>query len=173
MKTISKCNPKGLTLLEMVIALALLASALLIVIESQFQGIFRARKTQIQFEMTLLLKTQMNRILEEYAIKGYQNLPETLSGDFGQDYPGYRWELKTQPAPEGIVAQHFNFAQSDPLLNSIIQSLDELARRSWKQVTLSVTYDKARKPITRQVTTWVVDRSALSQWNLPFGRTAQ
>lgn len=78
----------GFTLLEVMIAIAIIAIALVAVLGSQSQSLSLA--TEAKFNTTAALLAQ-SKIAEMEAAS-----PENLvsnSGEFGEDFPNYRWEL--------------------------------------------------------------------------------
>jgi len=78
----------GFTLLEVMIAIAIIAIALVAVFGSQSQSLSLANEAKFSTTAALLAQSKMAEI-------------ETLnprdlvsgSGDFGEDFPDYRWEL--------------------------------------------------------------------------------
>ena len=89
-------NPKGkqpenagFTLLEVMIAMAILAIALVAAFQSQSQSI--SMSGQARFLTTASLLAQ-GKMAELEALK-----PESVasdSGDFGEDYPDYAWQVE-------------------------------------------------------------------------------
>jgi general secretion pathway protein I len=76
----------GFTLLEVMIAMAILAVALVVVFQSQSQSISMASESRFLTTASLLAQSKMTEM--EAAVPG--NLVSG-SGDFGDDYPGYSW----------------------------------------------------------------------------------
>ena len=78
---------KGFTLLEVMIAVALIAIALTTLLGSQAQSVSFANSAKFETMAALLAQGKMSEITMQTA--------ESLSsdsGDFGDDYPGYGWE---------------------------------------------------------------------------------
>ncbi|MFC1867511.1 prepilin-type N-terminal cleavage/methylation domain-containing protein [Thermodesulfobacteriota bacterium] len=79
----------GFTLLEVMVALSIIAVALTALLASQSQSLSLA--SEAKFSTTAALLAQ-SKIAEIEAKK-----PEDLrsdSGDFGDDFPNYQWDLK-------------------------------------------------------------------------------
>ena len=78
----------GFTLLEVMVAIALIAIALTAVLGSQSQSVSLAGEARFNTTAALLAKSKMAEIeLQD---------PEDLtadSGDFDEDFPGYTWNL--------------------------------------------------------------------------------
>jgi general secretion pathway protein I len=86
-KSMKISGRKGFTLLEVMVAVALIAIALTALLGSQSQSVSFANSAKFETMAALLAQSKMSEILLQK--------PEDLtndSGDFGDDYPGYVWE---------------------------------------------------------------------------------
>ena len=77
----------GFTLLEVMVALALIAIALTAVLGSQSQSVSLAGEARFNTTAALLAQTKM----AEIELKDPEDLTAD-SGDFGEDFPGYTWQ---------------------------------------------------------------------------------
>jgi general secretion pathway protein I len=91
----------GFTLLEVMVAIALIAIALMAVLGSQSQSVSLAGEARFTTTAALLAQSKMAEIESQD--------PEDLtanSGDFEEDFPGYTWELAvsnvTLDRPENV-----------------------------------------------------------------------
>ena len=85
----------GFTLLEVMFALAVIAATLVVVLGSQSQSLSLATETKFTTTAIFLAQHKMAQL--------EAGNPEDLSadsGDFGEDFPGYRWELEVNDAPD-------------------------------------------------------------------------
>ena len=94
-------GPAGFTLLEVMVALAIIAIALTAVLGSQSQSLSLASEAKFRTTAAFLAQGKMAEIEAEK--------PEDFtsdSGDFGENFPGYRWDLSvndvTFDEPEGV-----------------------------------------------------------------------
>jgi general secretion pathway protein I len=94
-------GPAGFTLLEVMVAMAIIAIALTAVFGSQSQSLTLASEAKFSTTAAFLAQSKMAEI--------EARKPEDLtsdSGDFGEDFPGYLWELSLKDAtfdePEGV-----------------------------------------------------------------------
>ena len=78
---------KGFTLLEVMIAVALIAVALVTLLGSQSQSVSYANSAKFETMAALLAQSKMSEIL----IQDADSLSND-SGDFGDEYLGYVWE---------------------------------------------------------------------------------
>ncbi len=91
----------GFTLLEVMVAMAIIAIALTAVLGSQSQSLSLASEAKFITTAAFLAQGKMAEIEAEKA----EDLTSD-SGDFGEDFPGYGWELSvndvTLDEPEGV-----------------------------------------------------------------------
>jgi general secretion pathway protein I len=107
-------SDKGFTLLEVMIAVAIIAIALTTLLGSQAQSVSFANSAKFETMAALLAQSKMSEI----TIRAADSLSSD-SGGFGDDYPGYRWETTVS--------------------NVSIEGLDAIADYL-KQIDLTVTW---------------------------------
>ena len=79
----------GFTLLEVMLAMSILAIALVAVFQSQSQSISMIARSRFDTAAPLLAQAKMAEI------EAITSADVTLeSGDFGNDYPGYSWSFE-------------------------------------------------------------------------------
>ena len=90
----------GFTLLEVMVALAILAIALVSLFGSQSSSVALATEARFNIQAPLLAQLQLARSLS--ATEMYAD-----SGDFGDEFPGFQWELMVEDAlfPESDLLQ--------------------------------------------------------------------
>ena len=88
---IQKCKSFGFTLLEVMVAMAIIAIALTAVLGSQSQSVSLASEAKFNTTAPLLAQSKIAEIevAEQDDLAGG-------SGDFGEDFPGYTWELSME-----------------------------------------------------------------------------
>src|SRR3989339_1385701 len=84
----SSPGKRGFTLLEVMIAMAILAIALVAVYRSQSQSISMAGDSRFQTTAALLAQGRMAQLdaADPAGVKAER-------GDFGDDFPGYSWQV--------------------------------------------------------------------------------
>ena len=85
---IKNVSNRGFTLLEVMIAVALIAIALTTLLGSQSQSVSFANSAKFETMAALLAQGKMSEIALQ------QETPASGSGDFGDEYPGYAWEVE-------------------------------------------------------------------------------
>lgn len=78
----------GFTLLEVMIALAVISIGLMALLGSQSQGLSLANETRFNTTASLLAQAQM----AEVEARALRDLTSD-SGDFGEDFPDYVWRF--------------------------------------------------------------------------------
>ncbi len=91
-----QCLPPGFTLLEVMVAMSIIAIAFTAVLGSQAQSVSLANEAKFNTTAPLLAQTKM----AEITLEDVDDLMAD-SGDFGDDFPGYTWELSVQRLPLG------------------------------------------------------------------------
>ncbi len=88
---IQKRKSFGFTLLEVMVAMAIIAIALTAVLGSQSQSVSLASEAKFNTTAPLLAQSKIAEIevAEQDDLAGG-------SGDFGEDFPGYTWELSVE-----------------------------------------------------------------------------
>ena len=84
-------NPKGFTLLEVMIAVAVLTIALAAILGLQSRSLTLASESRFQTTAALLAQGKM----AEVAVAGMGDLTSD-SGNFGDVFSGYAWRLSVQ-----------------------------------------------------------------------------
>jgi len=89
----------GFTLLEVLVAVAILAIAMVAILKANVQSLDTLTRSRETSTASLLAASK----LAEIEAVGVVNWNE-LRGDFGEDYPDYIWEVETSSTEvEGLV----------------------------------------------------------------------
>lgn len=103
-------QPAGFTLLEVMVALAIIAFSFVALLSSQSQSI--AIASIARFETTAALLARQK--LAELELQDYEQVFST-QGDFAEHFPGYTWELESKY----LMDDESGIAESYQLLNHI------------------------------------------------------
>lgn len=127
----SKKNGRyGFTLIEVMIALSILSIALVVLLGLRNQGIKLAARSRHIIEATLLARQKVT----EVSAEGFPDLGEK-DGDFGTDFPQYRWRRYVVQTPFNIV----------------------------REMMVSVVWKENNREVTLDVTTYLFDRGTKSR----------
>lgn len=163
----------GFTLLETLLAIAIVSTALILMSQSWAGSFQRIRKTQVNFEVASLLERKMTEIELEYRGKKLEEIPEEKSEDFGDEYPQYSWSMKSKALemPDISASMSSQDGGVDQMTQSVVKQLTEGLSKMVKEVTLTVTYKpqnvKNAKPQDFSVTTYFVDYDKEVSFGMP------
>lgn len=149
----------GFTLIEVLMAMLILSSAVVLLASSWSGSFARIRKTQLKTEVNALLQRKMAEIDLKYRGKPLESIQDAEE-DFGSEYPQYRWKLKVKD---------FVFPDLTPLLTAregganekllqIMKMFSDHMSKSVKEVKVSVIYKSTGGQENEySVTTYYVD----------------
>ncbi|MBX3040349.1 MAG: type II secretion system protein [Bdellovibrionaceae bacterium] len=154
-------NRRGFTLLEIILAMAILSSGILLLANSWSGSFMRIRKTQQVTEVAALLERKMVELDSKYRGKPLASIPDEEGDDFGSDYPNYRWAMKSQEfeLPDlstGLTSQE---GGANEMLLMVMKQMTEHLKKTIKEVRVSIFYKSgnAGKEIEYSITTYYVD----------------
>jgi len=150
---------QGFTLLEVLLAMILLSTALVMLAESWSSAFNRVKKTQITFELSSLLERKMDDYVRKYKGKSLESIQEEESDDFGDEYPQYSWKMSSKQFEFPDIAATMTAKEGgvDPMTQEVISKMTDQISKSIKEVTVTVTYKHPKKNIEVSATTYFVD----------------
>jgi general secretion pathway protein I len=102
-------NSRGFSLMEVMFALALIGIALTTLLASQSQGLSLANEAKFYTTAAFLAQGKM----AEIEIADTESIIND-SGDFGEDYPDYTWEVEINSTSIDLLEQYADrFKQID------------------------------------------------------------
>lgn len=152
-------NKNGFTLIEVVLALVVMASGLFILTNSWAGTYSRLRKTQTQVQVAALLERKVTEIEREYKGKSLESIPEEKEDNFGSELPNFSWKMKSKKleVPDISASLTAQDGGADPNLILIMKTFTEHLSKSIKEVNISVSNTEGRKPLTADVTIYMID----------------
>jgi len=164
-------KPLGFTLLETMLAVVILSSALLLLTNSWGGSYLRIRKTQRQFEVAALLERKMTDVELEYRGKSLDEIQDERGPeDIGEEYPQYQWKMtsKKLELPDISATLSAQEGGADAFMIMVVKQLSEGLSKAVKEVTVTIilTEDK-QKPLEYSVTTYFVDFDKELQMGMP------
>lgn len=155
-----KSNQYGFTLLEVLVALAILASGIIVLNSAWSGNTLRIRKANLYQNVSTLLERKMVELESKYKAKPFNEIPEEEEGDFGEDFPLYRWQMKTRDMemPDLSGALTPPGESLDDNLRTMIKTMTESISKSVKELKVSVfVKHKGAKDVEFSVTTYLVN----------------
>lgn len=152
---------RGFTLLEVLIALFILSGAIIVVASSWSGNFMRIRKSNMYNNVATLLEQKMVELEAKYKDKPIAEIPESEGEGFGNDYPQYRWEMKSRELklPDltpMLVGQEDG---ADETLISTMKQLTEYLGKVIKEVKVSIFVKSGSREVEFSATQYFVDYS--------------
>lgn len=151
---------KGFSLIEVLIAIVILAGSIVTVSLSWSGNLMRLRKSKLKTEVAFLLERKVSEVLMQYEGGSLDEIPEEESGDFGKGFSKYSWEMTSKEfeMPDMKAATIAKMGDSNSeLLGIMMEQMQEFFSKSIKEVTVSIIADVNKKELRYSVTTYVVD----------------
>lgn len=135
-------NSKGFTLLEVIIAVAIMASGILVLSMSWSGTYQKLRKTQTNTEVMALLERKVAEVNSKYQGKPLDSILESEEDNFGSEYPQYSWKMESRkfemPDLTGLMTSKDGGADGMEL--QIMRTFTEHLSKTIKEVKISVIY---------------------------------
>lgn len=154
-----KKNRKAFTLIEVILALIVMSSGLFILTNAWSGTYSRLRKTQIQVQLAALLERKVTEIEREYKNKSLESIEDEKEDKFGGEVPEtYSWKMtsKKLEIPD-ISASLRQDGEGDPAMIGMMQTFTQHLSKSIKEVKISVINTELGKPLTVDVTIYMID----------------
>jgi general secretion pathway protein I len=152
----------GFSLIETLVAVMILSTAMLLLTNSWSAAFNRVRKTQVQFEVSALLERKMFEVEMEYYNKPIDSIPEEQSGDFSDKYPQYKWRLKSKKleVPDLSPLMTSQEGGANQMLITVIKQMTEALGKAIREVQVTIIMDPSnakQKPQEYSATRYFVD----------------
>ena len=162
---------RGFTLLEVVIALGIMAS-IMILLTSGWRGNYnRMKKIKFRTQAVQLLQMKMSEIESLYR-NNPQRLPqEKQTGEFKDPkFKNFKWEFESQPFKMPDLKNLLNIGdQSDQWTQSLASQVQEHFESTIFEVKVSLIYKSplAKKPLKSSISTLFIDYTRPMQIGVP------
>lgn len=152
-------NNKAFTLIEVVLAMMIMASGLFILTNSWSGTYNRLKNTQVKVQLAALLERKVVEIEREYKNKSLDSIPEEKEDSFGEELPEYSWKMTSQklelPDLSAVLETQQEGVKTD--LASLMKIFSDHISKSVKEIKVEVTYKDKKKPITVDVVFYMID----------------
>src|SRR5258708_33509383 len=116
-RAVIKLGVAGFTLLEIMVALAILAMTLVVLLEIITNNVRATNHSKLTTAATFLARGKMIDIEDDIIANGFTDNDQTASGDFKeQGFAGYRWQSLVQRAelPTGLTRRALQGSPARP-----------------------------------------------------------
>lgn len=154
----SRLKQSGFTLLEVLIALIILASGVMLLAQSWSSSYNRIRKTQKNVEIAALLERKLAEIDMKYRGKSIDSIPETEADEF-EGFPEYSWKLQSKKfeMPDLTAILIGREGGVDQMMSQLMKQFSDHLSASIKEVKVTVVYKVKEKEFEYSATLLFVD----------------
>ncbi len=153
-------SQRGLSLIEVIIAMMIMAGTLVLISNSWSGNLVRVRKTNIYNTVGMLLQKQLTEVEIKYRETPLDEIPEEgEGGDFGEQYKNYRWTMTSKKFKMPDLSQILISQEggADEMLLMLVRQVTENINESVKEVTVSVFVKVGKNETEYSATTYFVD----------------
>ena len=153
----------GFTIIEVILAMMIMASGLLVLSNSWSGTYTRLRKTQVQVQMAALLERKIIEIEKEYKGKPIDSIPDEKEDTFGSELPEYSWKMTSQKLELPDISPLLSATNGSDTggtkldLISIMKMFTEHLSKSIREVKIEIIYQDKKKPIRVDVVIYMID----------------
>jgi len=146
----------GFTLVEVMIAMAIMSSSIVLMSQTWSSNWVRVKKIAVNNRAAFLLDSKIAE-LENLYTPQFAKIPEEESGEF-KEYPEYSWSMKSQKFTMPDLSSLLNAGgETSPQLLEFIKSLTDFFNETVVEMQVTVTYKKNKSSKTYRATTFIVD----------------
>ncbi len=153
-------NSSGFTLLEVIIAVSIMATGILL-IGMSWSGTFqKMKRTQTNSEVVALLERKMAEIDAKYKGKPLESIPDSEEDSFGDEYPQYKWKMESRKFEMPSLSDFLGSQEGgvDQMTQMTMKVFTEHLSKTIKEVRVTVTHTLPNKKTQDfSVTTFYVD----------------
>jgi len=148
--------------LEVLVASVILTFAMITLSIAWSGNLTRVRKSKLNNNVAFLLERKMAETVLKYSGKRAQQLPEEDSGDFGDEYPNYKWILESKefvmPDLRSAFVAGEDEASVPEIVLTVISQMQEFFNKSVTEVKVTVVVQLPnKKEVKYSAATYIVD----------------
>ncbi len=165
----NKRSRRGFTLVEVLIAMVLLAGALIVLGNAWSSSLTAIRKSRSLTTLSLLLQRKMTEYEIKFKDKSTGEVPEEETGDFGEDFGQFKWKMQSRklemPDMSAALTARDGGATETEIM--IVKQLQEMIEKSVKELRVTVLWSQGEKVLEYSLTTYLVDHEQASVGAIP------
>jgi general secretion pathway protein I len=181
--TMRRQTGSGFTLLEVMVAIAIMALAMGVITEIEGHAIEKTNDAKAYIVGTLLLRGKILDVQQKLSEEGFGDFSKVLEGDFSEEgYPGFRWAARVRklevPIPTDVGGAGGNQAKegsgglSLATLAPMLQNVGSVLENSVRELEVRVLWMDGTYQRHIAVVTHVISREALAAGMMNAGLSA-
>lgn len=161
----------GFTLVEVLVAVAILSGALIVVGSTWSGNFLRVRKANLYNNAATLLEKKMAELRAEFVHMQVDEIPESKAGDFGSEFAQYRWAFKSQRFKmPNLASIMIADGGADQMLLTLIEQTKQQIENAVKEGTVTIfVKGPSNKEVEFSATTYFVNFTPGMAGGLPPG----
>jgi general secretion pathway protein I len=154
----------GFSLIEVIVAISILAGTLVVFNSIQGSNNLRVRKANLSNTVASLLQRKMVEMEIKYKNRPQEVPEEGENGDFGADYKNFSWKMTSKPFefPDLSSALISADGGSSEMMITMVKQLAETITKAAKEVTVTIIYKNNNKETEYSASTYIVDYGQLN-----------
>ncbi len=149
----------GFTMVEIVLAVAILGGFFTVYSSSMSGTNFSLRKAEKLQVISSLLKSKITELELKYNQLGYSGIPEKENGDFGKEFKDLNWkaEVRELEFPDLAPLLVTESSQNEMLL-TVVRKMTDHFSKNIKELRLTITWQaNTKKSMDFSATTYIVN----------------
>jgi prepilin-type N-terminal cleavage/methylation domain-containing protein len=141
-----RSSQHGFTLLEVMIAFALLTGILFVAVLSQSSSILSSTRSKNILIATNLARNIMSEMEVKYETVPFDQLPKEEKGEFAAPNQGFKWELKFEEVDFAILSDilakqaEANKKEQEANTDTLIRLFEDYLKKSVRRMNITVEY---------------------------------
>ncbi len=163
-------NHKGLTLVEVLMALAIFTISYLVIVDAQNMSVRNTAHSERMTMATILAQKKMTEVLLKYRGKPVSEIPDEETGKFEGEFKKFIWEETSRDFDydlsflKDMVAEKEGKEKKEqsPLLGAL-PKMSDFIKNATKEITVTVYWKEGKNEYKTSITTHVFN------FNAPIG----
>ncbi len=155
-------NSLGFSLIEVMIAMMILAGAMVALSQSWSGSLFAFRKAQSVNTIVSLLKKKTTELEIKYKAGTFSEIPEDEAGDFGSEYPEFTWKAHSQDLEFPDLSQILISKEggANDMILMVIKQMTDFISKATKEVKVSIIWKSNKKEVNYSVVTYIMNNQS-------------
>ena len=160
---------KGFTLIEVLVAMAILSGSMIIISNIWSGNKKRVQKIGDYHKVTQLMEQKISELETEWRRKNFNSIPREEKGVFDEE-KHFSWSVKTRPFeganPQDLIS---SYEENSDIVTQITQVIDQFLSETILEAKFTIHYKRGKLKSDYSLTTYIVDHSKEIQVSIPGG----